>query len=756
MSCLPLLFGAGIATIAYGEEVSTEEWNIAADKVVKYDNPSSIVAQGNVVLIKKKKLPPAPRKTPPALSSWSELLEEPQTDTVVLADEIDKQPPPTFKTTVTIKADWMVYDLELKTIKAKGNLRITSGDDLLTAKEGVLKLSDQTGKFTDATIVRKENDLHLEGKTIEKTGFDTYTIADGWVITCKLEDGETPPWSIASSKTDIQPGGYAVLKHARFNIKNVPVFYLPWMIVPIKNTRQTGFLFPEVSSSSNNGFGVNLPFFINVSESTDVTLFPEYYHNRGFMPGIEARYAGAGTDKGVFTASYLHDELSDPSETEYYSDTGFTHDNQDRYWIRGKADNTIGGWQSRLDIDIVSDEDYLTEFDSGVTGYDSSQDQYLDTFGRGFQNQTATERENSFEIQNSWGGISLVGSLLAINDASTEASDSDTPLWKLPEFDFTGALPVASTNLTFDWDANYVNYWREDGVGGHRVDLRPALASSLPMGPYLEARAEAAVRETFYVVQTYGDGEWSNDDTQNRLMPEFEAEVATTLEREFGFGGNSRGLSHQIRPYVKYEYIGDVNQDDLPYFDSVDSIDDSNQITYGMDNFFDTILHNTSGNSRSTYGTLQIEQSYDLRSSASDEPFSDIYAKLTWKPMATSAVSYKAYYDVYDNDFNSHTLETTINDSRGDSFSLDYSKKIADDIEQINATFHAKLINGWSVEGEVEHSIYSDETNTANGSLIYQALCWSVQFETRYTPTDTTYLVLFNLANLGVPFGVSM
>ena len=44
------------------------------------------------------------------------------------------------------------------------------------AEEGVVDLNKETGTFTDATILRKSLDLHLEGKTIEKTGFNTYHI----------------------------------------------------------------------------------------------------------------------------------------------------------------------------------------------------------------------------------------------------------------------------------------------------------------------------------------------------------------------------------------------------------------------------------------------------------------------------------------------------------------------------------------------------------------------------------------------------
>ena len=762
------------ADYVHAEKVSTDKWNISADKLMRYEDPNSIVAQGNVILEKKEPFTP----TPPAdlkRSSWSELLEEEVKQPEKGADEIVKEVAPEYRTTVTISADWIVYDVELESIKAKGNVKITTNEDQLFAKEATLSLASETGKFTDATVVRKELSMHLEGKTIEKTGFNTYRVIDGWVITCKVEEGETPPWSFASSDADVRQGGYAELRHALFKIRNVPVFYLPYVIVPAKNTRQSGFLFPEFSASKNGGFGMNIPFFLNISDSADLTLFPEYYLERGFMPGAEFRYVSDVKDKGMFTGSYLDDQLSDPSETDYYEETGFTHDNSERYWLRGKADHTFADdWQTRLDIDIVSDQDYLREFDSGVTGFDNTYNRYLKTFGRGFQNETDIFRQNSLKTLRSWSGMSLEANLLAIDDTRTNASDTNTPLWKLPNVIFSGAQPIGESSFTVDWNTDYVDYWREDGVGGHRFDLRPAISAPIPLSAYLESRAEVAVRDTFYSVETYGDAEWDEGDTQNRFLPEFESEVATTLEREFFLGSDDvRSFAHQVRPYVKYGYIPDVDQDELPQFDSVDKISDKNAITYGVDNFFN-VFDPTGQNidaSRQA-ASLRVEQYYDLRDEKSDEPFGPVHAKLIWNPIERTAVNYKTYYDVYDSDFISHSFSGEYGNSRGDLVALEYSfnegsneRNVIEgfeglnqlqEIEQINFRGRAQIWNQWFAGAEVQHSIANDETNKAKGSLIYQALCWSVQFETRYTPEDTTYLLLFSLANIGNPFGVSL
>ena len=366
--------------------------------MTRYENPPSIIAEGNVILEKIRKS----TQQVESQGSWDDVLgekttstEQPETKTIAKAE-----------TLTTIKADWIAYDINLGSVKARGNLFIEVGQDQLTAAQGDVNLNNETGTFSDATIVRQDNNIHLEGRVIEKTGDVTYKIEDGWIITCKLKEGETPPWSFGAKESEITEGGYAILKHTTFRIKDFPVLYSPWMVVPVKHARQTGFIFPAISMSDRDGFGFNLPLFINLSPSSDLTIYPEYLNNRGLNAGVEFRYVMNQETKGNFTANYLYDDLSDPSEVDYYKDGNYTHTNKDRYWIRGKADHDFGGWISRLDLDIVSDSDYLREFNSGLTGFNASNNQLIDVFGRGLETQTINERRNTLTLLKSWSSMS--------------------------------------------------------------------------------------------------------------------------------------------------------------------------------------------------------------------------------------------------------------------------------------------------------------------------------------------------------------
>ncbi len=742
--------------VLQADTIQTDEWQIEADKVLRFENPRSVIAEGNVVLTKLKVLPPKQSGKTVKTSNWAVLLEEtPEAHTEeVVTQETPVDLEPRYKKEITIKADWIAYDVEENSIKAKGNVSISNDTDSLTAEEGVLNLDTETGSFKEAVILRDTMDLHLEGQTIKKTGVNTYVIEDGWVVTCKVDKDVSPPWSFAASETKVTQGEYAVMKHATFRIKDVPVLYTPWLMVPVGNKRQTGMLFPEISSSDRNGFGINLPLFINLSDSSDLTLYPEYYAKRGFMPGIEYRYVLGAQQKASIMGNYLYDELSDPSETSYWEDTGYTHTNQDRYWVRGKLDHDFDNdISTRVDLDIVSDRDYLTEFNAGITGFQESNDSFREVFGRGFQNKTNDQRDNSFKVLKSWDGMALEGVFLGINDVRQDKT-SPTPLWKLPSLDFTGSKPIGDTTLTMDWDTGYVNYYREEGVGGHRFDIYPRLSAPLPLGPYIESRAEAGVRDTFYSVQTYGDGEWDQGDSPNRILADFHTEMGTTLLRNFSLDmGETAGFSHSLRPYVEYDYLSDTNQDDLPIFDSIDRISDVNSISYGIDNFFDIF---GAKSSTREYGYFKIRQSYDLRSEYSDNPFSAVNIKLRWNPVKSARIIYKTDIDVYGEGFIRHSLESSYYNSRGDSISLDYRYDKLDDTDQINADIKARLFDTIFASYAIEHSLSQSEIIEQNISLMYQPACWSVELSSRYTPGDHTIMILFNLANIGNPLGLKL
>ncbi len=761
LSCF--IFHSFSPSLSFAETIQAEEWEITADKITHYNNPARVIAAGNVILEKKEvttRIKPVAKK-----QKWADLLG----DTPLDADKKDEAKTETeliteSKTLTTVKADWISYPVDSGIITARGNLLIDIGTDQLTAEDGTIDLNLETGTFTNATIVRSHKDIHLEGQVIEKIGPMTYRIEDGWIITCQLKEGETPPWSFAAADTEITDGGYALLKHATFRIKNVPVFYTPIMLLPAKRTRQTGFLFPGFGYSSRDGFGLTTPLFINLSPSSDITLYPQYMSERGLMAGMEYRYVSSPQTMGFFMANYLNDELSDrndPDNAEYFRDGNYTHDNQNRYWLRGKSDHEFGLWQARLDIDVASDPHYLTEFNSGHTGFITSHERFLYNFGRGFQNKSELARASTFKMIRSWNNGSVLQiNLAGINDLREE-KDKNDPFWKLPAINYTGITPIYDTGVDFSWNSNYTHFWREHGFRGQRLDIPLRLSRGLPLTPYLETRVDAGVRNTSYFIDGNDDSRWSDSESDNRFLFDFGGRTGTSLSRDFGIGvGGVSKLNHLFRPYVSYRYLHDVDQDDLPDFNEIDRIEGQNVIYYGLDNFFSIFGRLDDSEYRRDYGYLKMRLGYDLRDEEEQTPWTPLEIKAGFYPLRDLRLVYRSDIDVYGDGVIKQSLESSYTNQRGDRFFFDYffnnEESEIQGRESVRAGFAISPVHFIRASYYIDRSLSNKKTIQDNFRIAYIDKCWSVAFTTSYTPGDRKFMITFNLANIGTPFGFGL
>ena len=667
---LPILLGLCASSGWAAVSLDAKQWNITADRMIREENPPLLVAEGNVLLEKKEPV-------------------EPQTASGTKTAGTTGQAEPQLKTVTTVKADRVAYNFTKGTLEATGHLQIAVGGDVLTADSGTIDLNKATGSFKHATVVRHEKDLHFEGSLIEKTGELTYHIEHGWVVTCKLEPGQVPPWSFAAADTELTDGGYAYLKHATFRIKDVPILYSPIMLLPAKRKRQTGLLFPMMSMSDRDGFNIETPLYINLSPSSDLTLYPRYFSERGVMLGAEYRYVLDNDSKGMIMGHYLDDDLTDPSEISYYRDSDFTHTNPDRYWIRGKADQEIGSWTTRLDIDIVSDLDYLSEFTSGSSSFSTSQQRFFNLFGRGFTDKSYRYRENTFGALRSWdsGSSALLAELSAINDVSETVYTADNPslAWKLPSITYSGLLPIGnSSGPDFSWDANYTSFWREEGVEGQRLDLMPTITTGIPLSPYIESYVSGGVRNTSYIIDDNGASEWEDTDSRNRFLYNLNAEIGTTLERDFSVAfGEVTGLSHTVRPYLAYGYTEIPTEELMPQFDWVDELEEQNTVYLGVNNFFSISgEHNGRGFDRE-FAFFKIKEGYDLRSVEEDTPLTPIEAETGWYPVERMRIKYTTKFDVYGDGAFFHSIDSDYLSSRGDMFSLDYRYNELTDVNSV-------------------------------------------------------------------------
>ena len=182
-----------------------------------------------------------------------------------------------------LRADSIVYEAKTGELTATGGVIVRAGSDVIEAEKVTINLKASTGVIFNGKLLLTRQHIYLEGKELEKKGSSDYIVKEGSFTTC---DGATPDWKITGKDLDVTLEGYGTLKHGFFYIKDIPVFYLPWLIYPAKRERQTGFLMPSTASSSLRGLDFRLPFFLNISPSVDATISPRFCSKTRFSDWI--------------------------------------------------------------------------------------------------------------------------------------------------------------------------------------------------------------------------------------------------------------------------------------------------------------------------------------------------------------------------------------------------------------------------------------------------------------------------------------
>ena len=148
-----------------------------------------------------------------------------------------------------------------------------------------------------------EPDVYFYGEILEKTGEDRYKITKGGFTTCVQP---TPRWELVGGSARINVGDYALLSNAVMRVKDVPIFYLPWMYYPIQDDdRSTGFLLPSYGRSLYQGSSVSNAFFWAMTRSQDLTVMHDWFTQTGQGYGSEYRWMRSATSLGNLRAYKL-------------------------------------------------------------------------------------------------------------------------------------------------------------------------------------------------------------------------------------------------------------------------------------------------------------------------------------------------------------------------------------------------------------------------------------------------------------------
>jgi|GEM_PF-952789 len=131
--------------------------------------------------------------------------------------------------------------------------------------------------------------LHIEGDKLTRIDGNDYAARNALFTPCRCAKDEKPAWAFRADSVDAQIGGYADLKNAVLEIGGIPVLYLPYLKLPLKDQRQSGFLMPVTGFQQVTGTTYTQPIFFDLGPNQDVTATTDFFQYRGTRLGLEYR-----------------------------------------------------------------------------------------------------------------------------------------------------------------------------------------------------------------------------------------------------------------------------------------------------------------------------------------------------------------------------------------------------------------------------------------------------------------------------------
>ena len=502
---------------------------------------------------------------------------------------------------IAVDAESLSYDQEANTLTARGGVTLKRGDTTLTADEVVydrtrgiaeasghvvltdpqatmegdfahLNLDDESGWFDNATADLQPSGYTVRGTRIEKQGGPLYSVARGVFTTCRCGGLEGPSWSIAGAQTDVKVQGWGLVQSATFRVKDVPVFWLPYLPFPAGTNRESGFLMPRLGYSNRRGFQYEQPFFWAISKSTDATVAVDV--ETAARVGLlgEYRYFLSRQAHGSFGGAYYNEQIRGTSQGTVTTTGEPANIPENRFVITGHHVQPFY-WKSRfyLDLFAVSDDQLLRE---------------VDTFAISTR-QDVTLRSTRFTtsqtgVIKSWStGLARVETVYHQDLIDPQ----DLTLQKLPRVEAEHAKAFLDDRLVGGVSGETVDYQREDGYDGLRADFGPSLFLPFHLGRALNGSLSGGLRETAYHLTDREQVAFVVPDDPNiarhfatapqqpRLDTDRTQEVAevrgrtgTEFDRVFDFRHlGLEKVKHTIEPEVRYFFVPAVGR---PIFDT--------------------------------------------------------------------------------------------------------------------------------------------------------------------------------------------
>ncbi|MDP2559589.1 LPS assembly protein LptD [Psychrobium sp. 1_MG-2023] len=619
-----------------------------------------------------------------------------------------------------------------------GNVHFYSGDTFIQADNAEYSETDNlfsaTGNlhYQDETITLTSNSLttSLDGKHTEL--LDTKYWLNGMMVhgqsdSFKVDQGrylilsnaqfttcpdEQPDWALHAKEIKIDStNAWAEVSRATLEVFDVPVFYFPYLTLPISDKRSSGFLYPTIGSSKNNGAEVGVPFYWNIAPEFDMTITPRVLTERGVQLNTEFRYL-VDEQQGLFNLEYLPQDSSLDDEKRYLV-----------YWQHAGEINE--NWRISSDFTHVSDDNYFNDI------------------GSEYANKTDSQLIKNIELsyfQPDWWVNFKVQDIqvLGVNQS---------PYQLLPQLAFHSYQNPMGSLFEYDMFSEFSYFERSDNQQDNaaRLHVEPTLRLPLNYSAF-SLTSELKLMQTWYQ-----QSDVHQEQSISRTLPQFRLHGMLNLEREASFFG--RGTTQSLEPQIQYLRVPYQDQSDISLYDTallrddfhglfrshrfsgLDRIVDTDQVTLGV-----TTRFKDRDNKESL--SMSIGQTFYLSTSEmaqqennNDEDISDrsaLAGEIDFKADDKWYFSQAIQLNKNQSEINQSKLsiDYRLSENKLVQLSHRYVKEISNSkINQLGLKAVWPVNEEWTFVGNLYRDINLHRTIESFVGLQYESCCWAIRFQ---------------------------
>jgi LPS-assembly protein len=252
--------------------------------------------------------------------------------------------------TTVLTAQRIIYDRSSGALTIEGPIHLSDSDAdaVILASAAQLDADLRNGILTSARLVIDQQ-FQLVAQSMQRVDGRYTQLSRTVSSACRVCEGSsTPIWQIRAKEVvhdSLERQIY--FTDAQFRLWDVPVFFLPRLRLPDPTLkRATGFLVPELRSTSDLGSGIQIPYFITLGDHRDLTISP-YWSAQTHT--VDLRYRQAYVSGNLEITAAVTDDDTDDDLRGYAFVQG--------EWDMGN-DLNFG-----IDLRATSDISYLLDYD---------------------------------------------------------------------------------------------------------------------------------------------------------------------------------------------------------------------------------------------------------------------------------------------------------------------------------------------------------------------------------------------------------